>query len=394
MTEDNQKKLSKRDLFADSTMTFGEHLEELRVCLFKAVFGLVIGTIIGLAIGGYVVDLIQSPLKAALEAHYKKQAEKWADNLAKETEREQPALPWTSEQIKTMVEEQGILPQQYFIDPNQFAIPVHAEGQPTVPLVVNPPTDSTTSETEEPGAADTNAENNEEGEPDAEKPESKAATAVPTKLVSVIMWHKTEDDPRMRVKSLNAHEAFVIWIKASVLVGLIIASPWIFYQVWQFVASGLYPHERRYVHMFLPISVLLFLIGAVGAFMLVFEPVLQFLFSFNEWMGIDPDPRISEWLSFVLVLPLGFGISFQLPLVMLFLERIRVFSVEKYLASWRVAILVIAVLSMFLTPADPYSMLLMAVPLTFLYFLGILFCKYMPKVRRSHEVYEDDEDFD
>jgi sec-independent protein translocase protein TatC len=99
-------------------------------------------------------------------------------------------------------------------------------------------------------------------------------------------------------------------------------------------------------------------------------------------MNIDPDPRISEWMSFVLMLPLGFGISFQLPLVMLLLHRIGVMTVASYLDKWRIAVLVIAVLSMLLTPADPVSMLMMAVPLTGLYFLGIALCQWMPR-RRS-----------
>ena len=123
----------------------------------------------------------------------------------------------------------------------------------------------------------------------------------------------------------------------------------------------------------------LFLAGAALAFFFVFEPVLTFLFTFNNWLGIDPDPRISEWLGFVMMLPLGFGVSFQLPLVMLFLERIGIFDIETYLTKIRIAILVIFVISMFLTPADPTSMLLMAVPLTILYYGGILLCKYMPK---------------
>ena len=96
-------------------------------------------------------------------------------------------------------------------------------------------------------------------------------------------------------------------------------------------------------------------------------------------------PQISDWVNFVLILPLGFGISFQLPLVMLFLERIHVFSVEVYLEKWRVAVLVICVLSMFLTPADPGSMLLMAIPLVILYFGGIGMCKHMPKDAKEEE---------
>ena len=176
----------------------------------------------------------------------------------------------------------------------------------------------------------------------------------------------------------------MIYLKAALVSGLIIASPWIFWQIWSFIAAGLYPHEKRYVHVFLPFSLALFLGGNFLAFFFVFEPVLQYLFSFNDWMGIAPDPRISEWLGFFLFLPIGFGISFQLPLVMLFLDRIGVCSVKLYTSYWRVAILVIAFLSMVLTPADPTSMVLMGLPLIFLYLLGILACKFMPRMRNPY----------
>ncbi len=131
--------------------------------------------------------------------------------------------------------------------------------------------------------------------------------------------------------------------------------------------------------------------GAALAFFCVFKPVLKFLFFFNQVMGIDPDPRISEWLSFVLILPLGFGISFQLPLVMLFLERIGIFDVEAYLSKWRVAILVIFVMAMILTPADPTSMMLMAAPLTILYFGGVLLCRYMPRSRSPYDEFDEED---
>lgn len=156
-----------------------------------------------------------------------------------------------------------------------------------------------------------------------------------------------------------------------------------------FVAAGLYPHERRYIHLYLPISLFLFLAGILLAYFGVFKPVLMFLFTFNASMGIDPQPRIGEWLTFVMILPLGFGIAFQLPLVMLFLNRIGLLSIEAYLSKWRIAVLVIFVISMLLTPADPISMLMLAAPLTVLYFGGILLCKWMPRSRNPfQEAYE------
>ena len=196
-------------------------------------------------------------------------------------------------------------------------------------------------------------------------------------MVKTRIWRSAQAS----LTTLSPHESFVIWLKAAFVSGIVIASPYMFLQIWLFIAAGLYPHERKWVYVFLPFSLILFVAGAAMAFFFVFGPVLNFLFSFARMMNIKPDLRISEVISFVLFLPLGFGISFQLPLVMLFLNRINVFTIEMFLEKWRVAVLVIFVISMFLTPADPISMLLMATPLTALYFLGIGLCKWMPKSR-------------
>ena len=154
-------------------------------------------------------------------------------------------------------------------------------------------------------------------------------------------YHRVEDDPRVRIVGLRMEEPFIVYMKAAFVLGATVASPFVFYFIWQFVAAGLYPHEQKYVHIFLPFSIGLFLAGAALAFFVVFRFVLAFLLSFYDWMQIDPDARISDWLTFVLILPLGFGVSFQLPLVMLFLERIGIFSVKTYLSNWRISVLVI-----------------------------------------------------
>ncbi len=177
--------------------------------------------------------------------------------------------------------------------------------------------------------------------------------------------------------TLNVQEAFVTYLKVAFVSGLIMASPWVFYQMWLFVAAGLYPHERRYVYIFLPISIGLFVGGAVFCFFMVFPFVLKFLLGFNTMLGVTPQIRLSEWISFALMLPLMFGISFQLPLVMLFLDRISIFEVANYREKRRMAVLVIGVVSMLLTPADPMSMILMMIPLICLYELGILMCHFL-----------------
>ncbi|MBN2024570.1 MAG: twin-arginine translocase subunit TatC [Pirellulales bacterium] len=377
---------SDEDLFAGSTMTFGEHLEELRGCLFKSVLALVAGCVLGLFIGGSVVDFIQSPLENALTSYYENQATEDTRKALAAMEASGEPLPASPERIASMVAEEHLLPTEALVDPRMVLSElqrVYPErfGEIELPPAGSPPAAGPVAPDGADAAANGVASN---GGSTGQADEDVEPLYTRQGLIRIFLWHPTEEDSRIRAKGLSVHEAFSIYVKASLLVGTLLASPYIFYQIWSFVAAGLYPHEKKYVHVFLPFSLGLFLLGAATAFFFVFEPVLAFLFSFNRGLGIDLDPRISEWLGFVLVLPIGFGISFQLPLVMLFLERIGIFSVEAYRSKLRIAILVIFIISMFLTPADPYSMLLMAVPLTFLYFGGILLCKLMPRRRGPH----------
>ena len=178
-----------------------------------------------------------------------------------------------------------------------------------------------------------------------------------------------------RPVTLNVQEAFMMYMKVALVAGLIFASPWVFYQLWLFVAAGLYPHERRYVYIYMPVSIGLFLGGAAFCFYVAMPVMLDFLLSFNRMLELTPQLRMSEWVSFAITLPLMFGVSFQLPVVMLFLERISILSVATYRTNRRLAILVISILAMVLTPtADPGSMMLMFLPLVGLYELGILMC--------------------
>jgi sec-independent protein translocase protein TatC len=187
--------------------------------------------------------------------------------------------------------------------------------------------------------------------------------------------------------TLNVQEGFMIYLKVALVAGLIFAFPWIAYQLWLFVAAGLYEHEKRYIYIFLPISMVLFFGGALFCYFGVFPFVLDFLLRFNDYLGVTPQIRLSEWISFALLLPLMFGISFQLPLVMYFVERLGIVSVQAYREKRRLAILIIATMSMFLTPAEPMSMVMMMVPLILLYELGIYFCRLNP-ARNPYEISE------
>ncbi|MCA9168546.1 MAG: twin-arginine translocase subunit TatC [Planctomycetales bacterium] len=364
------------DLFETTKMSFGEHLEELRVCLVKSLIGLAIGFLVGLFVAGPVVEKIEGPLQRGLANYY-------FNKTKRELEGQYGPL---QDDLETFMRKENFVYQEVYWEVNEVTRILNSDANALQAEAIQQRENGV-------GSAVTASENaaSESGtdtpvDTDGKRvPELNAfeqtfvvggAPGAPsTHMIKTRLWRPMDAN----VTSLSAHEPFMIYIKAAVITGALLASPWIFFQIWSFIAAGLYPHEKNYVHLFLPISLGLFLAGSALAFFFVFDPVLEFLFHFNELMNIDPDPRISEWMSFVLLMPLGFGISFQLPLVMMLLERIGVVSISAYLDKWRIAVLGIFVLSMILTPADPISMLLMAIPLTLLYFGGILLCKYMPR---------------
>ncbi len=304
-------------------MSFGEHLDELRVALFKAVIALALGCCLGLLVGKQFILFVQAPLVDALHELEQQQGE---TDYAEQND--DGPIDGTNPQI-----DEGLVRERLVLDAQSLVAALEGIG-----ATVRPPEE------------------------------------IPSGL-PIWIWREPDNKPI----STGVPDVFSVWIKASFVVGAVLSSPFVFYFLWTFVAAGLYPHEKRYVTFFLPISITLFLLGATVAFYIVLKFVLTFLLGFNLWLGIEATPRINEWLSFVLILPLMFGLAFQMPLVMLFLERIGVANTKLYVAYWRYAVLVIFIVSMILTPAEPYSLLAMAGFLTPLYFGGILLCKYLPK---------------
>lgn len=366
------------DLFENSSMSFGEHLDELRKSLIKASMCLLGGLLIGVPSANFLVDYLQTPLREALETFYE---ERSMAEMAKSAEEEvSPSLKrWIvdnkkqSEVIVVDATRVIALAKQLFAlskdaDPDSVGIlPVRASAIgdkiQTVPEISSDGEGAATEESKAIDRAELFANPDSTGLPN------------PENLVALRIFRGIQ----AQSEALSLQEPIFIWFKAALLIAVVIASPGIFYFIWEFVASGLYPHERRYVYLFLPSSVGLFLTGAAFAFFFIFKLVIGFLLTFNSYMGVGMTPRLNDYMSFALMLPLGFGISFQLPLVMLIVERLGIVNYKFYLEQWRGAVFVIMLISMLLTPADWTSMVAMAVPLTFLYFLGILLCKYLPR---------------
>ncbi|WP_406700702.1 twin-arginine translocase subunit TatC [Singulisphaera sp. Ch08] len=333
------------DLFAEEqtmvTMSFGDHIEELRLRLILALYGLVIGVVLtlipGVNLGQRIMNKMVEPAQAALTEFYNEQAVRRAevadaDGVVSETA-------------------QAIIPADAFL----------AELGKIAPGLQLP---------------------------DAKSVKDKNLTFPIRYMESGIIKIVNEGmRPSNALISLAPLETMTIFFMVCLVAGLVIASPWVFYQLWAFIAAGLYRHERHYVTKFLPFSLGLFLSGVFLCFFGVLPVTLRFLLEFNVWLGIEPTLRLADWMSFATILPLVFGICFQTPLIMVFLALIGIFNVDDFRSKRKIAILVMVVAGAVLTPSqDPFSMLMLAVPMIVLYELGIVMVarkKLGPSVRQT-----------
>lgn len=170
---------------------------------------------------------------------------------------------------------------------------------------------------------------------------------------------------------LSPTEGFMIYIKISLFAGLILSLPVLFYQIWKFVRPGLYQKERKYTIRIVFFSTLFFLVGALFCYFLVIPYGLNFLLSFAGDQ-IVPTIQIKEYLKFVTLLILVFGVVFELPLLSFFLTKLGFVTPQFLRTKRRYGIVAIFVAAAVLTPTtDIISQLLLAVPLMILYEISI-----------------------
>lgn len=234
-------------------------------------------------------------------------------------------------------------------------------------------------------------------------------------------------------------ETFNTYFKVSLIASALVGAPWILYQLWLFIAPGLYDRERRFVYFLLPLSFLLTAAGVAFFYYVILPIILHFLITFqanvgttgpgnqplppglvlpslpvlnadpvgapegsmylNEQLqqirvvlkdgkvlcmpltlgtGVRPDYRVSETVSMMLLLSLAFAVGFQMPVFVLVLGWARIVSIEFLSKNRKYALFICSIVAALLTPADPFSMILMMIPLYALYELGILLLRWFP----------------
>jgi sec-independent protein translocase protein TatC len=183
-------------------------------------------------------------------------------------------------------------------------------------------------------------------------------------------------------------EAFFIYLKASLIGGIVLASPVIFYELWMFVAPGLHQKEKKFVLPFVIISTLLFTAGALFGYYVIFPVGFRFLVGFST-ENIRALPSLQLYLSFCLKMLLGFGLVFEFPVLAYFLGRAGILNSRMMAKNRRIAVLLIFIIAAILTPPDVVSQIILAVPLYLLFEGSILIVKITGKKKRDEDTEEE-----
>ena len=180
---------------------------------------------------------------------------------------------------------------------------------------------------------------------------------------------------------------FLVPMKVAIVVAFLIALPYVLYQVWAFVAPGLYAHEKKLALPLVIVTYVLFLLGMAFCYFFVFGTVFQFVYKIAP-KSISVAPDIDNYLSFVLGMFLAFGVTFEVPVVVVLLVKFGVVSIEKLKEVRSYVIVGAFVVAAVVTPPDMVSQLLLALPMCLLYEVGILFARFVEK-QKPVETAED-----
>ncbi len=178
--------------------------------------------------------------------------------------------------------------------------------------------------------------------------------------------------------------AFTLYMTVAMYTAVALAIPFLLYQLWAFVAPGLYQHEKKYVIPVLTMGTLLFIIGATFAYKIAFPAACNFLLGWQD--GFQTLLNAEDYLDLILIMMLGLGVAFQIPTISFILGRIGLITPKMLLRWWRHAVVLIVILAAIITPTpDPTNLMIFTVPMWALYFLSVGIVWMFGKPRKSDE---------
>jgi sec-independent protein translocase protein TatC len=205
------------------------------------------------------------------------------------------------------------------------------------------------------------------------------------RLLARPLMQNLPKDGKMIVTDVTG--SFFVPMKVTMMVAFVIALPVVLYQIWAFVAPGLYQHEKKLVAPLVGSSYTLFLCGMAFAYFVVFPTIFRVMAHYNAPLGAEMNTDIDNYLSFVLTMFLAFGVTFEVPIVVVLLVRMNVLTIKKLKEIRPYVVVGAFVISAVVTPPDVFSQLILAIPLIVLYEAGIIAARLI--VGKQPAVVED-----
>jgi sec-independent protein translocase protein TatC len=176
-----------------------------------------------------------------------------------------------------------------------------------------------------------------------------------------------------QLQSIDPSEGFMSYMEIAMIAALVISSPWIFYHLWKFVSVGLYPHEKRYVYIAVPLCSVLFAAGALLFLFFIAPATLRFFVFFNtEFLQVSSNFTFTNYISFMANMMLIFGLAFQTPIAIFILVRTGIVPAENFKKYRIYTFLIVIIISSAVIPgSDPVSLFAMAIPVYLLFELGL-----------------------
>jgi len=323
------KKKKKQDPL-DSTMSLGDHLEELRMRMMRALLGLGVGLIFGLVFGRSIISFMQGP--------YNDATAKFLFSVE---------LEFQSDLDNGIIS--GIISEALQQEFKDNGVSLSPDVTISKELVIWKGKRWLITDNEE-----RHWVKKEKDKVKKEEDKLNIYKLIPLQIIAVAA-------------------GIVSYIKIALITGLVLSSPWVFYQLWMFVAAGLYPHEKKYVHIAAPFSAVLFVCGALFFLIVVAPLTLGFLVKFNERiLDVRSQFTFQHYISFISHLMLVFGVAFQTPVAIFFLNKTGLVSVKALCRSRKFVLLGIFIVAAMATPPDVVSQITLGIPLYLLFELGIL----------------------
>ncbi|MGO0059000.1 twin-arginine translocase subunit TatC [Brevibacillus fluminis] len=189
------------------------------------------------------------------------------------------------------------------------------------------------------------------------------------------------------LKSFHPSDALQVYMQFAFVIGMIVTLPVALFHIWRFVSPGLRVQERRMTLYFIPVAFFLFIAGIAFGYFVVFPMVMQFMAGITKGMEADPNYGIAQYFSFLFNMVIPFGVLFELPIVVMFLTRLRILNPMRLAKMRRIAYFVLAVIAITLTPPDFLSDFMVMIPLLVLYEVSI----WLSKVVYRKQLKEDEE---